>query len=285
MDALLDATSSRHPNGWPLCLAVCGQYEARQWFEHDAGDACRQHPKEGRAFHPPRSPPERHLVLSFEDTHDAAHPDAPRIDHIEATIAFVDALPADARLLVHCLQGLSRSTGLVLGLLAREVSPWRAGYLLHRLRPVATPNMLLVRLWDERLGLTASWSRSARSSHVRSGAWRRTGKFPAQTKQGRRLMRACCPTPRMRTAGLNRLMVAVDGYYSSYRAVHEAGLITHAISIQPRGGYHHRFKELLKNRAMVWLPSKEGQSLPQVVDDELPISSISSAHCRRMPGS
>ncbi len=66
-----------------------------------------------------------------------------------------------------------------------------------------------------------------------------------------------------------RLMVAIDGYYSSYGAAREAGLITHAISIEQPGGHHFRFGELLKNRAMVWLPYREGQSLPQVVDDEL----------------
>ena len=153
MDALLDGTSSRHPNGWPLRLAVCGQYEARQWVERMQATHVVSIRKEGRAFHPPKVAADRHLVLSFEDTHDAAHPDAPRLAHIEAAVSFVDALPADARLLVHCLQGLSRSTGLVFGLIAREVSPLRAGYLLHRLRPVATPNTLLVKLWDERLGL------------------------------------------------------------------------------------------------------------------------------------
>lgn len=153
MDALLDESAIRHPNSWPLRLAVCGQYEARQWFEAMQATHVISIRKEGRAFHPPKVDAARHLVLSFEDTLDAAHPDAPQLAHVEAAVAFIDALPSDARLLVHCLQGLSRSTALVLGILAREVSPLRAGFLLHRLRPVATPNTLLVKLWDERLGL------------------------------------------------------------------------------------------------------------------------------------
>jgi predicted protein tyrosine phosphatase len=153
MGALLDGTGTRHPNGWPLRLAVCGQYEARQWFERMQATHVVSIRKEGRAFHPPKVDAARHLVLSFEDTHDASHADAPTAAHIEQAVVFVDAMPADARVLVHCLQGLSRSTGLVLGLLAREVSPLRAGYLLHQLRSVATPNTLLVKLWDERLGL------------------------------------------------------------------------------------------------------------------------------------
>ncbi len=57
------------------------------------------------------------------------------------------------------------------------------------------------------------------------------GEIPAQTKQGRRLMRALLPDAPNANGWPYRLMVAVDGYYCSYRAVHEAGLITHAISI------------------------------------------------------
>jgi hypothetical protein len=66
-----------------------------------------------------------------------------------------------------------------------------------------------------------------------------------------------------------RLMVAPDGFYSRYRDAHAAGLITHVISIMPPGNHHFRFAELGQNRAKVWLPSREGQSLPQVIDDEL----------------
>jgi predicted protein tyrosine phosphatase len=153
MDALLEAGAARHPHGWPLRLVVCGQYEARRCSDVMRATHVISIRKQGRAFHPPLVEPARHLVLSFEDTHDAAHPDAPQAAHVAAAAAFVDALPADARLIVHCLQGLSRSTALALGLIAREVAPLRAGYLLHSLRPVATPNPLLVRLWDAALGL------------------------------------------------------------------------------------------------------------------------------------
>lgn len=66
-----------------------------------------------------------------------------------------------------------------------------------------------------------------------------------------------------------RLMVAPDGYFSRYGDAHAAGLITHVISIMPPGKHHFRFAELLQNRAKVWLPYKEGQSLTQVIDDEL----------------
>lgn len=143
----------RHPAGWPHHLRVCGQYEARresaEWpATHVIGIGRRS-----RVYRGPGLPDERRLILLFDDTEDEADQEAPRREHLDRAAAFVDALPGDARLLVHCLQGLSRSTAMALGLIAREVSPLRAGYLLHCARPVATPNRLIVRHWDELLGL------------------------------------------------------------------------------------------------------------------------------------
>lgn len=181
----LDEGSQHHPNRWPYCLAVCGQYEARQWFDSMQASHVISIRGTSRAYHPPMIPPERHLVLEFEDTTDAAHPEAPAPSHFEAAMAFVDSLPADARLLVHCLQGLSRSTGLVLGLLSREVSPLRAAYLLHTARPVATPNMLMVRMWDERLGHHGELVRAGERFPCQ--VWRHDdglGNFPHRRKKG-----------------------------------------------------------------------------------------------------
>lgn len=82
-------------------------------------------------------------------------------------------------------------------------------------------------------------------------------------------MRALLPDAPNPNGWPYRMMVAPDGYYSMYGEAYEAGLITHVISIMPPGGHHFRFAELLKDRAMVWLPYRERQSLPQVIDDEL----------------
>jgi hypothetical protein len=49
----------------------------------------------------------------------------------------------------------------------------------------------------------------------------------------------------------------------------EAGIATHAMSIMPPGNYHFRLEALGRARFKVWLPFVEGQSLPQVIDDEL----------------
>jgi predicted protein tyrosine phosphatase len=179
--------AQHHPNRWPCRLAVCGQYEARQGFETLEATHVISIRRASRPYYPPKVAPEKHLVLEFEDTTDAAHPEAPTPAHLDAAMAFVDTLPADARLLVHCLQGLSRSTGLVLGLLARDVSPLRAGYLLHTARPVATPNMLMVSMWDERLGLHGELIKAA--EHFPCQVWRHgdgLGNFPHRRKKGNR---------------------------------------------------------------------------------------------------
>jgi len=83
------------------------------------------------------------------------------------------------------------------------------------------------------------------------------------------MMRALLPDVPNPNGWPYRLMVAPDGFYSRYRDAHAAGLITHVISIMPPGNHHFRFAELGQNRAKVWLPYREGQSLPQVIDDEL----------------
>lgn len=178
------AEGVRHPNGWPHHLRVVGQYEARreaaEWpASHVIGIARRS-----RTYRGPELPG-AHLLLLFDDVEDPGDPEAPRLEHVEAATVFVDALPGDARLIVHCLQGLSRSTGMALGLLAREVAPLRAGYLLHCCRPVATPNKLLVRLWDERLGLGGELVRVG--DLFPCEVWRHgdgLGNFPHRRKKG-----------------------------------------------------------------------------------------------------
>jgi hypothetical protein len=82
-------------------------------------------------------------------------------------------------------------------------------------------------------------------------------------------MRALLPDAPNPNGWPYRLMVAADGHFSRYGEAYQAGHITHVINITRPGGHHFRFAELLKDRAMVWLPWREGQSLPQVIDDEL----------------
>jgi predicted protein tyrosine phosphatase len=175
----------RHPRGWPMRLRICGQPEARRHAaEWGATHLVTLKAEELRYLGPAGFAPERHLTLQFADTRDEERLDAPTLEHIAALCAFVDALPADARLLLHCLRGISRGPAMALGLLAREVPPVRAGTLLHRLRPEAEPNKLLVQLWDEHLKLDGALVRVARN--FPTAVWKHgdgTGKAPPEHKR------------------------------------------------------------------------------------------------------
>lgn len=158
-----------HPRGWPMALAIAGRAEAvREGFDRAAthvialtSPAARtpeiEAPEEGTA-----------LRLRFDDVADPAHANAAGPETLDAVCAFVDALPGDARLLIHCRQGLGRSPAIALGLMARAMTPEEAGARLHALRPHAAPNELVVALWDRRLKLR--------------GALKRVGwRFPCET--------------------------------------------------------------------------------------------------------
>lgn len=134
-------------------MAVCGAHELRQGFVSWRGSHIISIQQGSLPYRGPDLGDENHLVLDFDDVTDPSRLGAPTLAHLASAMSFIDALPSEAVLIVHCAQGVSRSTALALGLLAREVPPGRAAALLHGLRPFACPNPLLVRLWDELLGL------------------------------------------------------------------------------------------------------------------------------------
>ena len=79
----------------------------------------------------------------------------------EAAFAFIDTLPADAHLVIHCLRGIGRSTALTLGILGRYMEPEQAAAALHALRPEAKPNRHVVGLCDTVLGLKGKLAKQA----------------------------------------------------------------------------------------------------------------------------
>ena len=151
IEALLDAPP-RHPRGWPCRMAIWGSLELRRGAVLRETTHLVSIDQDGSAFESAEMAG-RHLALDLDDVTEAAHPGAPTLAHLDSLLTFVDRLPASAALVIRCPHGISRSTALALGILAREVPPLRAAFLLHRLRPFACPNALLVRLWDELLGL------------------------------------------------------------------------------------------------------------------------------------
>ncbi|MEQ8823398.1 MAG: hypothetical protein RIC14_03395 [Filomicrobium sp.] len=93
-----------------------------------------------------------HLVLMFKDTWNPRLLLAPAEEHIVRINEWVDSLPSGSRLLVHCFAGVGRSPGVALGILAKSMPPERAVEMVFELRPIAAPNALVVKLWDQVLG-------------------------------------------------------------------------------------------------------------------------------------
>ncbi len=154
-----------HPSGWPGALVVCGQAEARQNAERWLpSHVISIYSPASRYLGPPMLPDGRHLHLRFDDTLIEGLAGAPSAWIVRDVCDFVDALPAEARLVVHCQQGISRAPALALGIIARTLPPDRAVAALMRLRPMAIPNRLIVRLWDQQLGLGGALVEAARQA-------------------------------------------------------------------------------------------------------------------------
>ena len=88
--------------------------------------------------------------LDIEDL-DALY--AVRKVHLERVFSFVDELEFTEPILVHCVQGLSRSTAVALGIIARalyldgeDVPVPEALEIIFKLRPVAAPNPLVMKI-------------------------------------------------------------------------------------------------------------------------------------------
>lgn len=90
-----------------------------------------------------------HLSQVCFDTHDRAHFYVPQPRHIERISRWVTEQPEDARLVVHCVAGISRSTAVALAIAARTLGPEGAAAWLRENRSEATPNRLITRYFDE----------------------------------------------------------------------------------------------------------------------------------------
>lgn len=109
---------------------------------------------EGRAprLDPRREPPQR--VVGFDDVDQPRSRAAPTARAVEDGLRFLRA-HAGKKVLVHCHVGLSRSTAMAYAMMADRLGPGREAEALARVvavRPVATPNRLVVSLADAALG-------------------------------------------------------------------------------------------------------------------------------------
>lgn len=95
-----------------------------------------------------------HLVLNLHDVDEQKKPHwiLPNESHISKILEFSKSItPADS-LLVHCHQGISRSTSTAIGVLIHHgLSPKEALDIVVGVRPQTIPNKLISRMFDETL--------------------------------------------------------------------------------------------------------------------------------------
>ncbi len=109
-----------------------------------------------------RQPTAAHLVLGFDDVErDEVGAVAPQRTHLHDILAFAASIGADARCLVHCHAGISRSTAAAIAILiGRGVEPKVAfeQIRVHR-SPLFWPNQRLVDHTDRHFELGGTYAR------------------------------------------------------------------------------------------------------------------------------
>lgn len=100
-------------------------------------------------------PPERHLVLQFNDiSAPTTGLVAPDNNMVQAILDFSRSWDRRETCLVHCWAGISRSTAAAFIITCANRSPGQEDALAHDLRrasPSATPNPLMIKIADELL--------------------------------------------------------------------------------------------------------------------------------------
>jgi len=79
---------------------------------------------------------------------------APTETMVERALAFAKVLPDDARLLIHCGQGISRSTAMAFAIMCQaspDLPERKVFQKVIELRPQASPNALIVKYADSLL--------------------------------------------------------------------------------------------------------------------------------------
>ena len=92
---------------------------------------------------------------------------APSRSMVKKALAFAKALPDHATLLVHCGQGISRSTAVAFAVLCQEqpnINEQEVFQQVKRLRPQAYPNTLIVAQADALLGRDGRMCRAIQSA-------------------------------------------------------------------------------------------------------------------------
>lgn len=95
-----------------------------------------------------------HRLWIMEDTDTANEWSSPKQEQIINILETARNLPSDARLLVHCEAGVSRSTAVALAIMVQDSKDLdESARRLREIRPGASPNMLISWYADNILGL------------------------------------------------------------------------------------------------------------------------------------
>ncbi len=96
-----------------------------------------------------------HLLLHLHDiTEELDGHVAPCRQHLLDVLDFTADLAPGARLLTHCVAGVSRSTSMAIGILIARGMPWREAWeVVAAVRPCMMPNARIIQLIDEHNGL------------------------------------------------------------------------------------------------------------------------------------
>lgn len=104
---------------------------------------------------PPEFSRDNWLLLDMDDVISEEADFAPRIDQVKRFLEWGKGLPQDARVLVHCRAGVSRSTSAALALKVQEIGIHRIDQAIEWLvdhRPIACPNPIISKHADQLLG-------------------------------------------------------------------------------------------------------------------------------------
>ena len=149
-------------------MLVCGQSEARRFHAELQPSHVLSIVTPGRSYLGPKDvSPDRHLKVEFDDVEEPASAGAPTIEQMRGIIAFVEALPEEASLCLHGLQGVRRAPAVGLGILASLMPAAEAAAALAPFcRHSPDPNRLVVRLFDAALAADGALIRACESRFV-----------------------------------------------------------------------------------------------------------------------
>ena len=138
-------------------FSVCAKSEVkRRVRDFDATHVLSLLDVGDRLFRPSSIPGTNHLQLNFGDEESAKAWDAPTEDHARIIWEWGQRLPSDARVVVHCFAGVSRSTATALALWLQHNGTDQleaAKQWISVDRPRACPNLLLAQHFDKLLQL------------------------------------------------------------------------------------------------------------------------------------